>query len=75
MGSGLTDLGLMGRRCRTIRRIVHHKGVIAQNASGTVRGAMENIGRLLLEIEFDCGQSLTLLADCVTLEDEAPPTQ
>jgi hypothetical protein len=36
---------------------------------GTVRYAVENIGRQLINVDFDTGQSLMVLADDVIFDD------
>jgi|APFre7841882590_1041340.scaffolds.fasta_scaffold404247_1 hypothetical protein len=66
----MTDPRLTGKRCHAARRIVHHKGIVDRDTPGTVRCAMENIGRTLFEVEFDSGQSLTVLADYIAFEDD-----
>jgi hypothetical protein len=64
----MMDASLGGRRCRTVRRIAHHGGYLPREVEGTVRYAMENIGRTLLRVDFDCGQSLIVLPDDVSLD-------
>ena len=68
----MRDEKIGGTRCRAARRIVHHRGAVALDTRGTVRYAMENIGRILLHVDFDCGQSLTVLPDDIALEDDRP---
>jgi hypothetical protein len=65
------DRSLEGRRCRTVRPIRHHAGAIPREATGLVRYAMENLGRHLVRIDLDSGQSLVLLAEDIALEAEA----
>jgi hypothetical protein len=64
------DRSLEGKRCRTVRPIMHHAGTIPREATGKVRYTMENLGRRLVRIDFDSGRSLVLLADDVAFEAE-----
>ena len=50
---------------------MHHAGFIPRESSGTVRYAMENIGRSLVRIDLDSGRSLILLAEDVAVD--TPP--
>lgn len=62
------DRTLQGRRCRTARPIRHHAGFIPRESGGTVRYAMENMGRLLVRVDLDSGRSLTVLAEDLIVE-------
>jgi hypothetical protein len=70
LSEGLTmmDATLGGKRCRTIRRIAHHGGYLSPAENGTIRYAIENIGRTLLHVDFDSGQSLMVLPDDVDVD-------
>ena len=67
---------LDGIRCQTARPIAHHKGYLPRRTEGTIRYTIENIGRTLLRVDFDCGDSLMVLPDDVTMDAEgyATPT-
>ena len=67
---------LDGIRCQTARPITHHKGYLPRRSEGTIRYTIENIGRTLLRVDFDCGDSLMVLPDDVTMDGEryAPAT-
>jgi len=67
---------LDGIRCQTARPIAHHKGYLPRRSEGTIRYTIENIGRTLLRVDFDCGDSLMVLPDDVTMDGEryAPAT-
>lgn len=67
----MMDRSLGGTRCRTVRPIAHHGGYLARQAEGTVRYSIENIGRTLLHVDFDCGESLMVLPDDVSLDGRA----
>jgi hypothetical protein len=62
------DRSLAGKRCRTVKPIMHHTGRIPREAGGMVRYATENLGRRLLRIDLDDGQSLFLLPDDIEFE-------
>ena len=47
---------------------MHHSGLIPRLSAGVVRYEMENIGRRLVHVDLDCGRSLVLLADDVTVD-------
>ena len=57
----MMDRSLAGTRCRTTRPIAHHGGHLPRKLSGTIRYALENIGRTLLYVDFDSGQSVMVL--------------
>ena len=49
------DRTLGGKRCQTVRNVAHHRGILPRQTSGTIRYAVENIGRTLLHVDFDSG--------------------
>lgn len=57
-----------GKRFRTVRPVMHHGGVVPRESAGTIRYALENIGRTLLRVDLDSGASLMLLADDVAVD-------
>lgn len=65
----MMDRSIAGIRCRTVRPIAHHGGYLPRMLGGTVRYAVENIGRQLINVDFDTGQSLMVLADDVIFDD------
>lgn len=64
----MMDRTLGGARCQTTRRIAHHAGYLARELRGTVRYTTENLGRTLVCVDFDSGQSLVVLSDDVTID-------
>ena len=64
----MIDRRLGGMRCCTIRPIAHHGGYLPRSVEGTVRYTMENIGRTLVRVDFDCGESLMVLPDDLRLD-------
>ncbi len=61
----MLDRSLGGLRCITARPIAHHAGYLPRRVAGTIRYTTENLGRTLLHVDFDSGQSLMVLADDV----------
>jgi hypothetical protein len=51
-----------GLRCRSNRTIIHPGGVLRHAAEGTVVSLRENIGRQLVTVNFDSGETLILFA-------------
>ena len=64
----MLDRSLGGIRCRTARRIAHHGGYLPGKLAGTVRYTTENLGRTLVRVDFDSGESLMVLPDDVILD-------
>ncbi len=65
------DRTLGGKRCTTVRIVAHHRGTLPRQTTGTIRYAVENIGRTLLCVDFDSGASLMVLPDDIRLDDDA----
>jgi hypothetical protein len=51
-----------GQRCRSTRSITHKRGVLRRATEGTVLSSRENIGRQLVTVDFDGGDTLVLFA-------------
>ena len=66
----MTDRSLDGKRCRTIRPILHHAGYLPRQLEGTIRYRIENLGRTLLRVDFDGGTSVMVLTDDVAVASE-----
>ena len=62
---------LDGIRCQTARPIAHHRGYLPQRTEGTVRYTIENVGRTLFRVDFDCGDSLLVLPDDLQLDEKS----
>ena len=58
-----------GKRFRTVRPVMHHGGLVPRESAGTIRYALENIGRTLFHVDLDSGASLMLLPDDVAVVD------
>jgi len=66
----MLDRSLGGIRCLTVRRIAHHGGYLPGKLGGTIRYTTENLGRTLMRVDFDSGESLMVLPDDVILDAE-----
>ena len=64
----MLDRSLAGTRCQTTRPIAHHGGLLPRMLGGTIRYALENIGRTLLYVDFDSGQSVMVLPNDVVYD-------
>jgi hypothetical protein len=64
----MLDRSLGGLRCHTARPIAHHGGYLPRRVAGTIRYTTENLGRTLMHVDFDSGQSLMVLADDVVYD-------
>jgi len=62
------DRTLCGTRCRTVRTVAHHRGHLPRETAGTIRYSLENIGRILVFVDFDSGPSLMVLPDDICVE-------
>jgi len=69
----MMDRTLGGTRCRTIRTVTHHRGILPRKTTGTVRYSLENIGRTLVYVDFDAGPSLMVLPEDIMIEATEPP--
>jgi len=51
-----------------VRPILHHAGYLPRRLGGTVRYAVQNLDRRLLNVEFDSGQSMMVFPDDVVID-------
>jgi hypothetical protein len=65
----MKDDSMGGKRFRTVRPVMHHGGLVPRESAGTIRYALENIGRTLFHVDLDSGASLMLLPDDVAVVD------
>ena len=45
----------IGMRCRATREIRTHEGLVRRFTEGTIRGVIDNLGRQLINVEWDSG--------------------
>jgi hypothetical protein len=67
----MLDRRLDGLRCHTVRPIAHDGGYLPRLIAGTIRYTTENLGRILLRVDFDAGPSLMVLTDDVLCDSRA----
>lgn len=60
-----------GSRCRIVRAVPYPGGSIGRNTLGTIRYGMENLGRSLLLVDWDCGKSTMVFPEDIELLVEA----
>jgi len=56
-----------GSRCRVVRAVHHPSGAIDRHTHGTIRYAMENIGRELVLVDWDTGKATMVFPDDIEL--------
>jgi hypothetical protein len=49
------DTDLTGMRCRAMREVRGHQGLIRRSTEGTIRHHMDNLGRHLISVQWDGG--------------------
>jgi hypothetical protein len=49
------DTNLTGIRCRAMRAVRDHQGLIRRSTEGTIRHQMDNLGRHLISVQWDGG--------------------
>jgi hypothetical protein len=64
----MLDRALDGTRCRLVRPIAHPSGFLPRHLEGTVRYAIENLGRTLLRVDLDAGTSIIVLREDVSID-------
>jgi hypothetical protein len=67
----MTKVALEGRRCRANRRLASPAGTVERFTEGRVRFVTENLGRLLVLVEWDRGGSTVVFPDEVELLEES----
>ena len=51
----MINLSQDGMRCRAIKEIRTHEGLIRRLTEGTIQGVIYNLGRQLIKVEWDSG--------------------
>lgn len=67
----MTSTALAGRRCRTNKWVESPQGRIAAMSEGRIRYVCENLGRLLVRVDWDRGGSAMLFPEEIELFDVA----
>ena len=53
--SQMISLSQNGMRCRATKEIRTHEGLIRRFTEGTIQGVIDNLGRQLINVEWDSG--------------------
>jgi hypothetical protein len=51
----MINLNQNGMRCRTTKEIRTHEGLIRRFTEGTIQGVIDNLGRQLINVDWDSG--------------------
>jgi len=51
----MISLSQNGMRCRATKEIRTHEGLIKRFTEGTIQGVIDNLGRQLINVEWDSG--------------------
>ena len=62
----MINLSKSGMRCRATREIRTHEGLIRRFTEGTIEAVIDNLGRQLINVEWDSG--ITTYAFCNEIE-------
>jgi hypothetical protein len=65
----MINVSLQGMRCRAIRDIRNHRGMVRASTEGTVQYEFENFGRHLINVHWDNGLRLNVFADEIEIID------
>jgi hypothetical protein len=61
---------LKGKRCRAERAIIGHQGIVTANTEGTVHHVIDNLGRRLINVEWDNGVTMYAFPDEVEIQQK-----
>jgi hypothetical protein len=61
------DLSTHGLKCRAVRDIRDYQGVVSTSAEGTIEYEVENLGRHLINVQWDNGVRLNVLANDIEI--------
>lgn len=67
----MTSTTLAGRRCRTNKGVNGPSGRVAPMSEGKIRYVSDNVGRLIVLVDWDNGGSSVLFPEEVELVDAA----
>jgi hypothetical protein len=62
---------IKGQRCRALRNINGHQGLIRANTNGTIQSETNNLGRHLIEVQWDCSFQMYVFPDEIKLIDDS----
>jgi hypothetical protein len=64
------DSVLKGLRCRTTREVRSHRALIEKSTAGTIRHEIENLGRRLINVQWDSGATDYVFPSEIEIIDE-----
>lgn len=62
---------MKGQRCRALRNINGHQGLIRANTNGTIQSHTNNLERCLIEVQWDGSFQMYVFPDEIELIDVA----
>jgi hypothetical protein len=65
----MIDLRTRGLKCRAVRDIRDYQGRVSASAEGTIQYELENLGRHLVNVQWDNGLRLNVLTDDIEIID------
>jgi hypothetical protein len=65
----MIDLSTYGLKCRAVRDIRDYQGMVSASAEGTIQYEVENLGRQLINVQWDNGLRLNVLANDMEIID------
>ena len=65
----MIDLSSKGIKCRAVRDIQSYQGTVCASAEGTIQYELENLGRHLVNVHWDNGLRLNVLASDIEIID------
>ena len=69
----MIDTSLTGRRCRATKQIKSHRGLTRRFTEGTIQYDLDNIGRHLLNVEWENGVTDYVYPFEIEILDEEEP--
>jgi hypothetical protein len=67
----MTSTALTGKRCRVTKALNSVSGRVERFAEGTIHYVTENLGRLLIKVNWDAGGSTMLFPEEVEILEQA----
>jgi hypothetical protein len=65
----MIDLILQGMKCRAVRDIRSYQGMVSASTEGTIRYELENLGRHLINVQWDNGLRLNVFPNEIKIID------
>jgi hypothetical protein len=68
----MINLSQSGMRCRATREIRTHEGLIRRFTEGTIEAVIDNLGRQLINVEWDSGITTYVFYNEIEITDGVP---